>query len=171
MFPPLVGVDGTAIILGQNDGVASQLCQEIGLSVLEEEANLEEADTIVVDDYSAYDQYRDLVDQTVARGSRVVFLNLNPGNYTLLGADVVCKESEYYPLYFVSCQTPSKLVQGFYERDFMHWYDPAHDRISHLLTTTFQANDFQPVLLSCNTEKGKWEAALAVGEKPYGHGT
>lgn len=171
VFPSLNGIDGAAVVLGKSDGVASRLCQEMGLRVMEEEASLEEADTIVVDDYSVYDQCREVVDQAVARGTRVVFLNLSAGDYNLLGSKVVCKESEYNPLYFVSRQTSSDLVNGFQVRDFMHWYDPALDRISHLLTTTFQGEDFQPVLLSCNTEKGKWETALAVGEKGYGLGT
>lgn len=170
VFPTLTSGGEAAVVIGEADGSAALLAEELGLRFLVGASHVEKAERILVDDYAAYDRHRDEVDRMVALGARIVFLNFEEGNYTLLGSSVTFKESEYNPLFFVSRDTCSELIQGFSEQDFMHWYDPKLDRISHLLTTTFQGEDFDPVLLSCNTVKGKWEPAMAAGEKAFGLG-
>ncbi|MCH6258191.1 beta galactosidase jelly roll domain-containing protein [Puniceicoccaceae bacterium K14] len=168
VFPAIECEKGERLaVVGIVDGPAVRLARELGADL----TDFDEAATIVIDDYSEYNLNRSSIDECVAKGARVVFLALEPGEYEIGGEQVRVKLSDFNPIYFASRKTGSEYVEGFKEKDFGYWYDPSLDRISHLLEATFTSPGFDPILTSGNTEGGKWRSVLAVGEKRVGSGS
>ena len=72
------------------------------------------------------------------------------------------------PLHFVSRKTGHPAVREFREQDFSYWYSVKDDRITPLLDTTFTADGFTPILLTCNSDNsGNWHTEFAAAEKLY----
>ena len=98
----------------------------------------------------------------------VLIQNLPVGEHEIAGEKVVVKECGMLPLHFVSRNTGHPAVAEFGEKDFSYWYDAKEDMITPILTTTFTASGFTPILISGNQDaNGKWTKALAAAEKVY----
>ncbi len=93
---------------------------------------------------------------------------MEPGTYDIAGEKIVVKGCGMLPMHFVSRNTGHKAIKEFNERDFSYWYDKNADMIMPILSTTFTAEGFTPILTSGNMDdKGKWSSAMAAAEKTY----
>jgi hypothetical protein len=107
----------------------------------------------------------------VAAGTRVIFLELPVGEYTIGGSQVHVVECVMRPREFVSRATGHPLVTGFEPDDFKCWYEPQAGHFRPLLETMFDAEGWQPILTNGNGDwDGSWRRMLAAAEKPFGNG-
>ena len=127
---------------------------------------------ILVNDYAEYRRSMGAFDQFVARGNRVVFLNLPPGNYLVGGTGVKVHPCVMRPRQFASRATGHPLVEGFMPEDFRCWYDPRAGYFTPLLPTVFEAEGWEPILTNGNgIWTGDWKPMLAAAEKRQGAGS
>ncbi|HHV10153.1 MAG TPA: hypothetical protein GXX75_07750 [Clostridiales bacterium] len=132
---------------------------------------MEPGDVFLIDDWKAYEESREEIENAVRGGAKAIFLELNAGDYRIGETELTIKESSMLPMIFVSRKTGHPLVRGFKEFDFRNWYDKEADRITPILESTFTGKNFTPVLLSGNTDAGgNWGPAAAVGECRLGKG-
>ncbi len=97
-----------------------------------------------------------------------IIFDLAPGTYEIAGEKVEVKSCAMLPLHFVSRNTGHKAVEEFKEKDFSYWYNANKDMITPIISATFTANGFTPILISGNPdENGKWSEALACAVKEY----
>lgn len=97
-----------------------------------------------------------------------LILNLQPGEYEIAGEKVVVKPCGMLPVHFVSAKTGHRAVEEFERQDFSYWYNKKEDMITPILSNTFEASGFTPILTSGNMdEDGKWHTVMACGEKEY----
>lgn len=159
-----------AVILLGRDGIAKQLVDDTECKAV----NLADADAdtvILIDEYEDYIKNKKEIEQRISKGAKVIFLELDSGEYDIAGESVKIKNSSMLPMNFVSAKTGDKLVQGFRERAFWNWYDETSDMITPLLETTVDAKKIQPILVSGNTDDaGNWKQATAVGRYCFGKG-
>ena len=95
-------------------------------------------------------------------------ITLTPGTYEIAGETVTVKECGMLPLHFVSRKTGHNYVSEFKPYDFRYWYDKKAGMITPIITSTFKAEGFTPILTSGNMDdKGSWHKVLACGEKIY----
>lgn len=128
-------------------------------------------DVFLVDDWISYENHKEEICKKISGGSKVIFLELDPGKYQIGDMEVVVKNSGMLPMNFVSRNTGHPLVEGFSQFAFWNWYDRNEGRIGPILEKTFTGCHFSPVLLSGNTdENGEWRSAAAVGESRMGEG-
>ncbi|RAV01198.1 glycosyl hydrolase 2 galactose-binding domain-containing protein [Paenibacillus sp. YN15] len=157
-------------VLGAPDGKAFRLVEELGV----EAAAFDPAvrpDVLVADNSAMLAQAEEPVSAMLEEDTKVIVLELEPGNYDLWGCGIQVKPSSMQPLYFVSRKTGHPLVEGFRPGDFRLWYSPKDDRLAPLLYHTMTSTGLTPVLLSGNTnDSGEWEPALAAGERKIGMG-
>jgi hypothetical protein len=159
-----------AAIIGSANGKAARLAEELSLTVVEL-SGMVETGVVLVDDVSQLVKWESKLFSMVEAGTRIVVLELDPGDYLLLGEQVRVKSSSMMPLHFASRKTGHRTVEGFRPDDFRLWYSPDEDYIKALLNNTFCAEGMTPILLSGNTnDLGEWGPALAVGEKLIGEG-
>ena len=108
-------------------------------------------------------------------GNTVVIEDLEPGEYELCGHKIKVKSCGMRPLHFVSRKTGHPLVAGFEKDDFRLWYSEKDDMMTPLISRTFTADGFSPILISGNNERGSaWgkplHTALVTGEIKCGKG-
>lgn len=165
LFPAAPAVATPVVVVGKRDGKAAQLARELGLP------RATRGGVYLVDDFAAFAKRRRTIEAAVVRGAQVVFLELAAGEYAIGGTRLKVENCGMSPVHFVSRDTGHPLVAGFGPADFRLWYDPAQDRITPLLHTTFTADGWTPVLA---TGKIGWGApgvpALATAEKRDGAG-
>lgn len=107
-------------------------------------------------------------DCKVEKNDKVVLIeNLKPGEYNIAGEKIVVKSCGMLPVHFVSRNTNHLIAKKFKKNDFKNWYDKNTDMITPLLTTTFEAENFKPILTSGNLINGEWKTTNAVAEKYY----
>lgn len=155
-------------ILGRTDGPASRLLGELGVHA----APSADASVLVLDSVEAYREEQEAIDAAVRAGATVVMLGLEPGSHTIAGTQVEIERTGMREFFFVSRKTGHPLVDGFAERDFAFWYDPAHDYISPILGTVMRAGPQWATVLgsgvvSWGAEGGPAAAAL---EREVGKG-
>ncbi len=98
----------------------------------------------------------------------VLIEKLSPGRYEIAGETVTVKGCGMHPLHFVSRDTGHSAVRGFGKRDFAYWYDKDADMITPIISATFEAEGFTPILTSGNKDdNGNWGKTMAVAEKVY----
>ena len=167
VFPSLA-VPALAAVIAIGTGKAAQLLAETGVK-----AAVKNPSVILVDDYADYHRRRKSLDRAVARGARVVFLELPPGDYQIGGWVLRVEECIMCPREFVSRNTGHPLVAGFEPEDFKCWYDPEAAHFTPLLHTLFEAAGWSPILLNGNgVWKGAaWKQMLAAAELPSGEGS
>ncbi|MAS37825.1 MAG: glycoside hydrolase family 2 [Anaerolineaceae bacterium] len=155
-------------IVGSPNGKAVQLAHELGVQVsLEGEAG----DTILIDDFAAFKQESDAVLRAVEQGAIAVFINLEPGEYTIADNAVTIKACGMGQRHFVSRKTGHPLVTGFEPNDFRFWYDADAAYITPFLAATVEAEGWDAILRSGNGNwAGDWVPALAAAERAYGAG-
>ena len=106
--------------------------------------------------------------EIVENDNVVLVKNLPVGEHEIAGEKVVVKECGMLPLHFASRKTGHPAVSEFEEKDFSYWYDKKEDMITPVLTTTFTADGFTPILTSGNKdENGNWVKVCAAAEKMY----
>jgi len=128
--------------------------------------NLSEADLIISEDIEECLEKEDEILEAVESGTTLLLMNLPAGTFNFAGNRIEVKECGMMPVHFTA---PSP--EDVDDKDFRFWYDPAVDRISPILYSTFMAEGFSPILTSGNTnDAGEWGMALAVGEKSFGKG-
>ncbi len=99
--------------------------------------------------------------------------SLSAGEHEIAGSKVIVKNCGMAPVHFVSRNTGHSAVSEFKKHDFRYWYDKKEDMITPILSATFEAEGFTPILTSGNVAKrvgwGKdtWHAELAMAEKVY----
>ncbi|MDF2921415.1 MAG: glycoside hydrolase family 2 [Paenibacillaceae bacterium] len=158
-------------VLGAADGKAFRVVRELGYSAAPFDLAEARPDVILADDPAMLATAENAVRAMMEAGTRVVLLELDPGDYALLGVPLHVKASGMQPLHFASRKTGHPLVEGFEPEDFRLWHDAEEDLIQPLLYNTFTSPEMAPVLLSGNTnEAGEWGPAMAAGEKGIGQG-
>ena len=96
----------------------------------------------------------------------ILIQKLSVGEHIVAGEKVTVKPCGMLPLHFVSRNTGHELIKDFKEDDFKYWYDKDKDMITPILETTFDAENFTPILISGNmNDKGNWGKTLAVAQK------
>lgn len=159
------------IVLGEVAGKAKKLAKEMNL-VTKELDELSDGDTIIVDNYFMFKKVEKDIFQAIESGGKLIFLELEEGDYEIFDKKFNVKSCSMLPLHFVSRNTNSNLVKGFGAEDFKLWFDRELGYITPLLNYTFIGENINQVLTSGNTNsKGLWEKALAVGEFKIGKGT
>ncbi|WP_108995054.1 glycoside hydrolase family 2 protein [Paenibacillus agaridevorans] len=135
---------------------------------------LEEAgvgDVICIRSLEAYQEQKAEVLSLAESGATLLFLELPPGRWDLLGDTVDVRPCGMMPVHFVSRDTGHPLVDFAGTEDFRLWYHEREERIVPLLGTTFTAGGWQPVLTSGNrNDEGEWAPALAVAGRKIGRG-
>ncbi|WP_170315100.1 glycoside hydrolase family 2 protein [Saccharibacillus brassicae] len=159
-------------ILGRKGGLAYQLAEELGLTAADWTEGMQ-PDTVIVDDITLMQEHEPELAALAARGARIVVLESEPGEYTLLGEPIVVKSCGMQPLHFVSRKSGHRFIEGFRPEDFRHWYSPEEDLIMPLLRHTITTGgEVSPILLSGNTnDQGEWGPALAAVEQRIGLGS
>lgn len=171
VFPEIKQTESKKVwVMGHNGGIAAELAGELGLDISDGYSD-EEIDLILVDDWESFKKNDNRIRELVNRGTGIVFLELEPGNYDIFDSSIKVKKCSMSPLHFVSRNTGHELVDGFKPDDFRLWYNPEADYITPLLEATFTGEGFQPVLTSGNLDDNEeWRPALAVGEGKFGNG-
>jgi hypothetical protein len=156
----------SAMVFGK--GKAYQLLKELGIKPVKKEAQV-----IFIDDFDLYKTNKKIIDNLVLSGAKAVFLELPTGKYEIGGSEVNVTECIMRAREFVSRATGHELVKGFEPDDFKQWYDPEAGYFRPLLPNVFDAEDWQPILMSGNGVWGKsaWEKSLAAAEKKSGKGS
>lgn len=169
---PMHKNDSNNICVLGNRGLAKELCCDLGFSGTEIAAAINNCQIIIIDDYEAYKVQKQKIDEAVKAGVRVVFLELEAGNYNIGESQVKVNQSSFNPLHFASRKTGHEMVQGFKWDDFKHWYDPKQDRIKAIVEATFEAKEYEPILTCGNSDgNGGWIKTLCVGQMQYGSGS
>ncbi len=159
-LPPSVAVIGSP--RGKAAALARQLACPRGVS----------STIFLVDDFAAFTSRRRELEAAVERGAVLVFLELPEGEYEIGSTQVKIVPCGMGARHFVARNTGHPLVCDLQPEDFKFWYDPALDRVSPLLETTFTAPGWTPILTSGNGRWGgtAWEPTLAAAELQRGSG-
>jgi hypothetical protein len=130
-----------------------------------------DASLMLVDGWPSTAAARRALEARARAGGTVVAFDLPEGVHPVAGDAIEVRPCGFGPVDFVSRATGHPFVEGFEPDDFRFWHDAPSGRIEPLLSATFQAPGWSPVLLS--GEAG-WSAgarpALAVAERPLGRG-
>jgi len=169
VFDRTVDLKGKAFIIGDSNGKAHRLANDIGFDA-DFGSDYDEKSVILVEDYEKYSAIEDKVKSAVKGGAKVIFTELPSGEYNIFDSSIEIKPCSMEPVAFVSRDTGHKYVEGFRKKDFRNWYDKECDYITPILENTLFTDDFSPILLSGNTGKNGWQTALAVCDKKYGNG-
>lgn len=171
IFPASPVVESpAAVILGAEGGPATQLADELGLTLLPSD-QLQQAALILIDDPTQFDAQAPAVAETVERGATAVFLELPVGEHALADSQVKVDRAGMSPRHFVSRKTGHSLVDGFQPNDFRFWHDNRTGYVTPILSTTFSADGWDTVLTSGNGDwSSGWGPALAAAEKRQGAG-
>ena len=116
--------------------------------------------------------------EKMEQGAKVLLFGLPTGVWQLAGSEVFVKGSCRKPIHFVARSKTNPITADFGKDDVRHWYDEAADAITPILYSTFEAEDFDGILISANREggripgepHGKWRKTFAVAEKRIGRG-
>ena len=120
-------------------------------------------------------EHKKKYEEIAEKGRTVVVSGLEPGEYEIANSKVKVKACGMRPLNFVSRKTGHELVKGFGKNDFRFWYDEKKDMITPIIYSTLVCDEFNPILLSGNCDKGSaWQNPVhqvtACAEKKYGKG-
>jgi len=162
-------LSGKAYIIGDVDGKAKTLAEDVGLET--DFSDLFDGNSLIlIDDYEKYSEVSDKVKKAVVDGAKAIFIELPVGEYDIFGCKVVSKACAMQPVSFVARDTDHKYVEGFENKDFRNWYDKACDYITPLLENTLHTDEFTPILTSGNNGCG-WKMANAACDKVCGKGS
>ena len=168
VFPRILPGDKRVYVLGQEKGNAARIITQANLI---EASSMEDADVILVDNFSHYKEMQKEVDAWVSRGKLLLFLNLTAGNYTVANTQLKVEKTNMGDYYFVSPATGHQAVHAAEPFDFRFWYHGEKRLIAPILSHTVQAPRWSPILLSglsnWGMDKGHVQAA---GELRYGEG-
>jgi nucleoside-triphosphatase THEP1 len=166
VFPELSKNNITIYAMGTK---AIKLAGEFDASVTR---SLPKADVILVSDYSKYQKTSSLIDEAVRKGKKVIFTELDQGEYKIAGNCVNIDKCGMGNRHFVDRNTGHKLVEGFKADDFKWWYDQKAGFVTPFLSNVMKTNKFVPILYSGNGrwKAGPWQRYYAAAEKECGSG-
>jgi len=157
------------IFVSSSNGAGNEILKELGIT---DEKSMEQASVILIDNYNWYKQNKQKVDQQVKLGKRVVFLELNSGDYTIAGSDVKVENTIMGEYYFVSPTTGHEMVAWAKPMDFKFWYNSEKGCVRPFINKVFKAEGWIPIL---NTGLTSWAgdqgAYMAAAEKKSGKGS
>ncbi|HLV35844.1 MAG TPA: glycoside hydrolase family 2 TIM barrel-domain containing protein [Spirillospora sp.] len=155
-------------LVGSPQGRAARLARELGVPA---SFTGDIGDTILIDDFAAFEQERDHILNRVEQGAVAVFIEMEPGEYDIAGSHVIVAACGMGKRHFVSRGTGHPLVADFRPHDFRFWYDPDAGYITPFLSATIEAAGWDAILSSGNGNwSGEWSPALAAAERRYGAG-
>jgi hypothetical protein len=129
------------------------------------------AQTIMVDDFAWYQKNRSKVNQLVSSGKTLVFLELAKGSYDIANTKIKVVNTSMGSYYFASPATAHDLVKWAKPMDFKCWYDQSKGYITPFLNAVFQADHWDAVLTSGNSNWINDEGqTMAAAELKYGKG-
>ncbi|MBZ0295601.1 MAG: beta galactosidase jelly roll domain-containing protein [Anaerolineae bacterium] len=168
VFPRLaIDTLKSASSVGAPDGSAVRLAHELGLRP----APADDASTILIDDFAAFEQQKDQILRAVEAGATAIFLDLQPGDYEIAGDSITVTACGMGKRHFVSCGTGHALAADYETNDFRFWYDHDAGYVTPFLAATFEAEGWDAILMSGNGDwSGEWGPALAAAERSYGAG-
>ena len=153
-------------------GEADRLVGELGIEPVGFSEIQAGSAVLVIDDFAWFETQRDRILQAVEKGASLVFYNLPAGKYSIAGRDVQIVPCGMSPVHFVSRRTGHPLVRGFEADDFKFWTDEQAGYVTPILSTTFSAAGWTPILASGNGGWGQaWGPALAAAEISLGKGS
>ncbi len=159
-----------AFIVGARAGKAETLAKSLGMKCAFA-GKPRAADCILIDDMKAFARQRSEITSAVRAGARAIFLQLDPGEYSIADQKIEFSETGMGKFEFVSRDTGHPLVDGFDPHDFKFWYDATLGYRSPILSATFNAKGWTPILKSGNGAWGKpWNPVTACGIKAEGQG-
>lgn len=158
------------IVLGSPDGRAAQIVRELGLTVRRKIKDPKR--TVVVFDHpSALVEAASWLKPALEHGALAVGVELTAGEHDLLGHRVAVKPCGMSPLFFVSRATNHPMMAEFKPDDFRFWYDRSVRYVMPLISDTFTAEGWTPILKSGNGGwQGEWGPVLAAAEIKIGQG-
>jgi hypothetical protein len=159
-------------VLGKPGGPAYSLAEELGLDAQPFDGDELRTSLVLVDDFGQYQRLEEHLLKRLDPGGKIVFLELPPGDYTVMGHTAEVKACGMSPVHFVSRATGHPLVREFAPEDFRFWFDPQAGYVTPLLETTFTADGWRAILGTGNGGWGEaWGPALAAGEIAHGTAT
>jgi hypothetical protein len=162
--PPARAKTPGARVIGAPTGKAAGLFREAGL---EPDGNL-----ILIDDPSRFQRASARIHKAVERGATAVLIEMPEGLLHVAGSTLRFENTGMEPRHFVAREPAHPLMANFEPNDFRFWFDPSLDRPAAVLRTLFFADEgWKPILRTGQGGWGcEWKPALAVAEKPFGHG-
>ncbi|HDS06008.1 MAG TPA: glycoside hydrolase family 2 [Bacteroides sp.] len=168
VFPEKQDPGCSVFVCGVGGGAAERLVEQAGLQTA---PSAKQAHVLLVDAYSRYTENSRQIDRMVREGKVLLFLELPAGDYEIGPTNVRVRKTEMGDYYFVSPETGHRLVEAYKPYDFRFWHNSSRDCITPLLSHTFTAPDWEPVLSSGSSNWVSDEGAtMAVAEKAYGDG-
>lgn len=157
-------------IFGDQNGKAIQLAEELKIKNIFSH-HIGATSIFLIDDFEKYLQFGTEIDQAVKNGALVVFIELPEGEYHIAGTEISVKKCGMGARHFVSRKTGHPLIKDFQPNDFKFWYDAKCDYPTPLLSTTFKAEGWNPILTSGDGDwQGNWRPTFAAAEKRDGRG-
>jgi hypothetical protein len=171
VLPPLPALEAKPVyILGSAKGESARLARRLKLPARYKGA-IRRGETILVDDFPAFEARREEILSMAEAGATVVFSQLPPGDYDLAGARVHVEPCGMGERHFVNRDTGHPVVAGFQPNDFKFLHDSEAGYVTPFLKTVFTGLDFRPILTSGNgVSSGGWASTLAAAEMPLGKG-
>jgi len=171
VFSPIEKINDEPIqIIGDQKGKAAKLTDELKIEKIFSQ-QIGVSSIILIDDFVMYRQFKSEIDQAVKKGALTIFIDLPVGEYHIAGAEISVKQCGMGARHFVSRKTGHPLVKDFQPNDFKFWYDEKYDYSTPLLSTTFEAEGWTPILTSGDGDwQGNWRPILAAAEKKDGQG-
>ncbi len=159
-----------AYILGDVNGTAARVAREIGLTTVFN-GPISSEDVILIDDCTRFETQQEEVENVVRTGATAVFLELSPGHYQIGDHQITVEPCVMNARHFVSRATGHPAVAELRPNDLKFLYNVEVDHISTFLTTTFEADGWDAMLLAGNGKwTEEWKPSLVAGECRYGDG-
>jgi hypothetical protein len=146
-------------VIGKPDGKAARLVRELGAEPVYD-GQFTSDDSILIDDWPAFERVREDVATAVRNGARALFLELPDGTYKIANGEVVVGGTKTKSAHFVSRDTAHPLVEGFEPDDFKFWFNANLDRPSPLFNVgAFRAPAWERILVraSLSPLKAGWQ--------------
>jgi len=155
-------------VLGKAGWNAEQLARQAEYFIV---SSAENADVILVDDFTKYLAAEKQINELVKQGKKVLFIELTAQKYPIVNTTVTIEKTGMSDFYFVSPATGHPLVKNFKPFDFRLWYNGKEGIIMPLLAYTIVSSDWTPVLLSTASNWSEDNGAvMAAAELKYGKG-
>jgi hypothetical protein len=168
LFPRSEMASSKVFILGSPEGKAFQFASQTK-SVLVKTP--QEANVILIDDYSKYAAMEASINSLVYEGKIALFLELPEQQLTIANSKVTIEKTAMGDYYFVSPVTGHPMVKDFKPFDFNMWYNSKRGLITPILSYTIAAPEWKSILSSgasnWSSDKG---TVMAAGEQKYGKG-
>lgn len=123
--------------------------------------DISQADVIIMSDYETYNNQISILNAEVEKGKKILFMEIKPGEYDLLGKKVLIAPTVMGKYYFANPRTDHPMMKNYKDFDFKCWYNPAEGYFTPLLYNTIIAPDLTTVVATGTTT---WtEAATSMG--------